>query len=120
MSIPRSIVVVSVTALLGCGMVGCSSGRVQADDDHDKVEDAGKTEATIAVDQLPQAVVDTVMKECPGGKITEAEKETKGDKSVYEMDVKVGSDAYEVKTTLDGQFRSKKVDDDDDEHEDKK
>ena len=78
---------------------------------HDE-EKGEKNEQKVAVDQLPAAVVATAMKECPDGKITEAEKETKHGKMVYELDVKSGNTAYEVKTAEDGTFISKKVDDD--------
>lgn len=86
---------------------------VRSLDDEEKHDKDDKDEQKVPIDQLPQAVVDTVKKEVPDGTITEAEKEKKHDKTVYELDVKTADTKYEIKTKEDGKFISKKVDDDD-------
>jgi uncharacterized membrane protein YkoI len=92
---------------------------LDADKDNDKDKDE-KDEQKVPVDQIPQAVVDAVKKELPDGTITEAEKQKKHDKVIYEMDVKSGKIVYEVKISEDGTFISKAVDDDQDQPSEKK
>jgi len=92
---------------------------LDADKDNDNDKDE-KAEQKVPVDQIPQAVVDAVKKELPDGTITEAEKQKKHDKVIYEMDVKSGKIVYEVKISEDGTFISKAVDDDQDQQAEKK
>ena len=73
-----------------------------------------KIETDVPMSMVPQAVIDAVMKECPGGKITESELEAKHGKIMYGFDVKVGQMTYDVNISVDGKFISKKVDDDGD------
>ena len=75
-------------------------------------------ETDVPMNMVPQAVVDAVMKECPGGKITESELEAKKGKIMYGFDVKVGDMTYDVNISVDGKFISKKVDDDGDNEKD--
>jgi uncharacterized membrane protein YkoI len=82
--------------------------------DKDK-EDDEKDEVKVEIEKLPAAVVATVKKELPDGTITEAVIKEKKGKKYYEMDVKSGGIAYEIKTAEDGTFKSKKVDEDDEE-----
>jgi uncharacterized membrane protein YkoI len=91
------------------------------DDDGDKKEKKEKKEVEQAVpmDMVPTAVLDAVKKEVPGGTITGAELEAKKGKIMYAFDVKAADVAYEVKITVDGKFYSKKVDDDQDDKDDK-
>ena len=83
-------------------------------DKGDKDKEDEKDEKKIALDQLPQGVLDTVKKEVPDGKITEAEQKQKNGKTIYELDVKSPDTAYEIKTDQNGKFISKEVDDDED------
>jgi uncharacterized membrane protein YkoI len=82
--------------------------------DKDK-EDDEKDQVKVDLDKLPAAVVATVKKELPDGTITEAVIKEKKGKKYYEVDVKSGGIAYEIKTAEDGTFKSKKVDEDEDE-----
>ncbi len=87
------------------------------DKDH---ENKGGDEQEVAVDQIPAAVVATVKKELPTGKIMKADKEQKHGKTVYEMEVKAGDTMYEMKVAEDGAFISKEVDDENEEDHEKK
>jgi uncharacterized membrane protein YkoI len=107
--------IVSGGAFCRAAVVSAQRPAVRALDDDDKGDkDDDKNEQKVAIDQLPQGVVDTVKKEVPDGKITEAELEQKHDKTVYELEVKSPDTVYEIKTDQNGKFISKKVDDDDD------
>lgn len=86
---------------------------------HEKHEEK-EIEQAVPMNMVPQAVLDAVMKECPGGKVTESELEAKKGKIVYAFDVKVGDVTYDVKISVDGKFISKKVDDDGDNEKDEK
>ncbi len=79
-----------------------------------------KIETDVPIAMVPQPVIDAVMKECPGGKITESELEAKHGKIMYGFDVKVGDVTYDVNISVDGKFVSKKVDDDGDNEKDEK
>ena len=59
-------------------------------------------EADVEVSSLPAAVVATVKKAQPEGKIDEAALATAGEKKFYEVDVKVGKVTHAIKVQLDG------------------
>ena len=61
-------------------------------------------EEKIAVDKLPKAVLETVKKRFPKAEITEAAKETDGDKVEYEVSLKDGETKYDVMLTPDGKI----------------
>ena len=87
----------------------CSPVFVKAEDAKGaKVE--GKDEK-VAIADLPKAVVDAVNKAQPGGKITEADKETKNGVVVYEVDVTNNGKNFEVKVDASGKLLSNKIDD---------
>ncbi len=90
------------------------------DEKDEKKEKKKEVETDVPMAMVPQAVIDAVMKECPGGKITESELEAKHGKIMYGFDVKVGGMTYDVNISVDGKFISKKVDDDGDDEKDEK
>ena len=59
-------------------------------------------EADVEVSSLPEAVVATVKKAQPDGKIDEAALATAGDKKFYEVEVKVGKVTHAIKVSLEG------------------
>jgi uncharacterized membrane protein YkoI len=97
--------------------------RKDKDDEKDEDRDKGERkerkeiETDVPMSMVPQAVIDAVMKECPGGKITESELEAKHGKIMYGFDVTVGDMKYDVNISVTGKFISKKVDDDGDDDE---
>jgi uncharacterized membrane protein YkoI len=61
-----------------------------------------ETEEAIATSTLPEAVSKSVAKEYPKGKITLAEKVTRGDVTEYEVTVKSGKKKHEVRYDANG------------------
>ena len=85
-----------------------------ADDDDAEDED----EVEVAVDQLPQAVKDAVAQAVPGGTIVEAEMETEGGQSVYDIEVEADGKEFDVEVTEDGTVLEVEEDDGDDDIDD--
>jgi uncharacterized membrane protein YkoI len=88
-------------------------------DEHGEKHEEKEIEQAVPMNMVPEAVLDAVKKEVPGGTITEAELEAKHGKIMYSFDVKSADMAYDVKITVDGKFYSKKVDDEKDEKDEK-
>ena len=70
-------------------------------------------DVVIKVEELPQSIRDYIAKDLPGSKITEARKdygnkEHKGDKFVYEVDVTQGKKEYEFKFSREGKLLKKR------------
>jgi len=61
-------------------------------------------EEKIAIDKLPKAVAEAVKKRFPKGELTEAAKETEGDKVSYEVSVKDGDKTMDVTFAPDGKL----------------
>jgi len=86
------------------------------DDDDDDDDDDG---VAVTLDKVPAAVKATLEKAAEGGKIGKIECEKKGDTTVYEAEVVIEGKEFEVKVAADGKLISKKVDDDDEDEDDK-
>ena len=90
----------------------CISARGETLDDFKKATDSKGTdsipferlrqEADIAVDKLPKAVTEAVMKAHPTCKITEAANATAGDKKFLALDIKVGEEMRGINIKEDG------------------
>lgn len=65
----------------------------------------GENEQKIEIKELPPAVVKTVMRVFPEGKITSAEKETEHGKASYDVSVLNGERLYSVETEEDGTLK---------------
>ena len=78
------------------------------------VEAQDSKEEKVKLEDCPQAVQDTLKKASAGGKIEEIEKETENGKTVFEAEVVIDGDEYEVKVAEDGKLLSKKQENDDD------
>ena len=68
---------------------------------------------------LPKPVLKTLKREARGGEIEEIEKETEGEKVVYEAEVEFGEKEYEIEIAEDGKLLSKVLEEDEDDDEDK-
>ena len=92
----------------------------KADDDDGEDDDGAddENEQEIDVATLPDAVIKAVMAKHPGAKLTEAELCKAGDKSFYEVEVAVGTQARELKVSADGKIEADELDDDNGEDED--
>jgi hypothetical protein len=62
----------------------------------------GESESVVAVADLPAAVKATAQRVVPGIVLTKAEKETRCDKAVYEVEGQVGDKEYEIVVAEDG------------------
>jgi hypothetical protein len=71
-------------------------------------------EEKVKLEDCPRDVQDALRKAAAGGKIEEVEKETENGKAVYEADVVIDGDEYEVRVAEDGKLLSKKLEDDGD------
>ena len=71
-------------------------------------------EEKVTLDEVPEAVKATILKEAKGANITEIEKETKNGKVVYEAEFVVGGKEVEIKVDPSGKLLSRKVEEEDD------
>ena len=77
----------SITLLMALSMAGCDN----------------KKEEDIELNQVPANIIDIVQGTLPGISLTEAEKETKGETVVYELEGKMlDGREYEIKVREDG------------------
>lgn len=96
---------------LAAAFAGCADRLSRGD--RDDVDERG--EEAVAVEQLPPAVRDTLMRESAGGKVVEVDRHPLADgKWAYEADVLAGGKKWEVAIADDGTLSSKKVDDEKD------
>jgi uncharacterized membrane protein YkoI len=102
-------------------------GREVEDEDDDEDDDDDKSareekhedgEVDVTLDQVPDAVRATILKEAAGHKIEEIERETRGGRTVYEAEWEVDGKEIEIKVAPDGTLLSKDVEGDDDDDED--
>ncbi|MBM3976870.1 MAG: hypothetical protein FJ299_07765 [Planctomycetes bacterium] len=124
------------TPWIAVGLTGCESGsnwavgpaaatpRAAAEDSRadDPVVDDGDDEADerIALDQVPQAVIDAALAAVPGLVLSGAEKELEAGQVVYSLEGKVGGATYEVEVGADGRVNEIDADDADDDGDDAK
>jgi len=103
----RQWVVVAVVAL---GLVVLAAGLGLA-------EKARKHEEKVTLDQVPEAVKKTILKEAAGAKIKEIEKETKDGKTIYEAEFIKDGKEVEVKVAPDGTVLKREVEEEEEEGE---
>ena len=92
-----------VAVLLGAFLFG--SAQWAAAEEREEEEHEQKLE----LKQVPPAVRITIKRESFGGRITEIEKEKKGGRVVYEVDVKIGRREYELIIAPNGTLLVKKL-----------
>jgi uncharacterized membrane protein YkoI len=80
------------------------------DDDHDEDED----EEEVSLDEVPEAVKATILREAAGAEIKELERETEDGQTVYEAEAIIDGQEVEIKVAADGTLLSKEVEDEDD------
>ena len=90
-------------------MVGCANLHAE-----DKEKEEGN-EVKIKFAEAPAAVQATLKKESGGATIESIDKETDDGKTIYEADVMIDKQNYEIKVAEDGKLISKKVDNEEDE-----
>ena len=99
-----------VVAVLALGAVALVAGAALA-------EKARKHEEKVTLDQVPQAVKATILKEAGGAKIKEIEKETKGERTVFEAEFVKDGKEIEIKVAPDGTLLKRKAEKEDDEED---
>ena len=92
-------------SLVGCTHMGERHGG--ADNEQNEVK--------LPFAQLPPAVQDTLKREAMGAAVKEADKEMEAGKTIYEADVMIDGQNYEIKVAEDGKLISKAVDNEADE-----
>ena len=75
-------------------------------------------EETVTLDQVPQAVRDTILREAGDAQITEIERETKNGKTVYEAEFLRNGQEIEIKVGPDGALLGQKVEMEGDDEDD--
>ena len=106
-----------VVLLATCGLIGCAN--LKAEDK--KGEEKEGDEVKISFAECPAPVKATLNKESGNAKIETVDKETDDGKTIYEADVTIDGQNYEIKVAEDGKLISKKVDKEEgEEHENDK
>jgi hypothetical protein len=82
----------------------------------DKTENE-ENEKKLSQDQIPAAVLKTLQKESDNAKLDDVEKQSDGDKTVYEADVSINGKIYEIRVSDDGTLLSKKLEHGEDEEQ---
>ena len=95
--------------LFGLGVMSMVSFVAWADDER---------EEEIALEQVPAAVRETILKEAAGAKITEVERETMNGKTVYEAEFLRNGQEIEIKIAPDGTVLSREIEGEDDDEDD--
>ncbi len=88
------------------------------DDDEDDNDDEDEDEQEVSIDEVPEAVKATILKEAAGAEIKEVEMEIEDGKTIYEAEVIVDGQEVEIKVAADGTLLGKEVEDEDDEDDD--
>jgi len=102
------VVGVSLGAPLALGWMSGTSTPVK-EDEHEK---------KVTIDQVPEAVRATILKEAGKNKIEEIEEETKNGVTVYEAEWHEGGKEVEIKVAADGKLLKKEIEDDDEDDDD--
>ena len=109
----RWILVLLAAAGLTLSTIAC------ADEKKGQEEDEGNETQVKFVD-LPAPVQATINRESQNAKIDMVDKEDHHGKFIYEADAKLDGHNYEIKVAPDGTLVSKKLDEEDDEKDEKK
>jgi uncharacterized membrane protein YkoI len=92
--------------------------KVEADEDDD--DDDDDNEQVVSLDKLPEAARTALMNAAEGGDIKEVESEQENGQTIYEAEVVINGQEYEIKVSADGKVLEKKADKDDDDEKDDK
>jgi uncharacterized membrane protein YkoI len=86
----------------------------EMEDDDECDDDEEEIEEEISLDQVPEAVKTTMLKEADGAQIEEVVKETEDGKVVYEAEFEVDGQDVEIEVASDGTLLEREIEDDDD------
>ena len=105
MKLRLPIAILASTLVLGCSHM------------NKEKEDEG---TVVTMDQMPAAARDGLKREAQGATITKVDKESAGGKTIYETDVMINGKNWEIKVDEAGNLVSKKIDNEEDEKNEKK
>lgn len=120
----KLVLAIALSALVAFSVCAAEEGKKEektTEKKADKKHEKKKQEEKVALDKLPEAVKAAAERAVKGIVLTEAEKETKGDEVVYEVEGKAGGKLYEIKIAPDGKVikvEEEKEDDKDDDKDD--
>ncbi len=77
--------------------------------------DQGERERDVTIDEVPEAVRATILREAGDNEIEEIEEETKNGVTTYEAEWHEGGKEVEIEVAADGTLLEKEIEDDDDE-----
>ena len=83
----------------------------EADDDDDEDEDEEEQDVLMSLEELPEAVRATLLKEAPNAEIKELEKETEDGRTQYAADVVIDGQLFDIEIAPDGTLLQKEVED---------
>jgi hypothetical protein len=92
---------------VGLLVAGLATGNARA---AEKAKKGEEQEVKVTLDQVPAAVKATLVKEARGAAIKSVDKEGEGAKTVYEADVVINGQNWEIKVGPDGKLLGKKLD----------
>jgi hypothetical protein len=109
----KSLLVVGLVTASLMGCMAAESHKAEKDEDNE-----GK-EVKVSFDQVPPAVGATLTRESQGAAIKTVDMEQDEGKTIYEADAMLDGSNYEIKVDAAGKLLSKKLDNEEGEHEDK-
>ena len=93
---------------------GTLIGKKTEGDDDEGDDDEDEIEEEISLDQVPEAVKATMLKEADGAQIEDVVKETEDGKVVYEAEFEVDGQDIEIEVAPNGKLLEREIEDDDD------
>ena len=84
------------------------------EDEDDDEDDGDDGDREVSIDQVPEAVRRTILREAGRHKVEEIEEETRNGVTVYQAEWTVAGKEVEIKVAADGKLLEKEVDDDED------
>ena len=84
------------------------------EDDDDEGDDDDEIEEEISLDDVPEVVKATMLKEAAGAEIEEVVKETEDGQVVYEAEFEVDGQEIEIEVATDGTLLEREIEEDDD------
>jgi len=88
------------------------------DDEDEQDDDDDEEEEGISLEEVPEAVKATVLKEAAGAEIEELVRETEDAQIVYEAEFVVAGQTVEIEVAPDGMLLEREIDDDEDDDDD--
>jgi uncharacterized membrane protein YkoI len=95
-------------------LLGKETEDDEDDDGDDDDEDDDEDEEEVSLDDVPEAVKATILKEAAGAEIEEVVKETEDGRIVYEAEFEADGKEIEIEVAEDGTLLEREIEEDDD------